>query len=113
MPQQRYRRAPLLTVYPHFRGETCHAPCHLPQGVLLEPTFRERFLVGGWVNKGKRAGREDARNARPCRAFFTPLQYHGLSGPLLSVSGHMYWREEGKKRCISQPQRRRWSGSSP
>ena len=30
-------------------------------------------LLGSTVNKGKRAGREDARNARPCRAFITPL----------------------------------------
>jgi hypothetical protein len=64
-------------------------------------------LLGSPVNKGKRAGREDARNARPCRAFVTPLYYYGFSGPLLSVSGHMDRREEGTKRWTSQPQRRR------
>lgn len=65
------------------------------------------YLLGSPVNKGTREGREDARNARPCRAFVTPLYYYGFSGSLLSVSGYMDRREEGTKRWISQLQRRR------
>ena len=69
----------------------------------LELTDAVELLPGKWVNKGKRVGREDARNARPCRAFITPLYYYGFSGPLLPVSGHMDRREEGTKRWTSQP----------